>query len=297
LIGFLFVFAACLFWALDTLIRYPLINNRLISATSIVFIEHLLLSAIFGVVFFKSLKRLKHIKRNHLVSFFVVGGIGSALATVAFTKAFSYLNPSLVILLQKFQPVVAILLARLVLKERINLQFIFWAIVCLIGALLISSQDILQLLKPSSELHFQGAGLGYALVSFSILGWGASTVFGKKLLDEGYKHEQVIGGRFLVGFICLIPLMSFEPNINIYSVDTFGKISLMVLVSGVLAMYLYYNGLRHISARACSLTELFFPFFAVIVNWIFLDAKLTLLQMVGGLVLLFGSIVIQLKKY
>jgi hypothetical protein len=45
----------------------------------------------------------------------VIGGVGSAIATVAFTESFQFLNPSLVILLQKMQPVVAITLAAIVL--------------------------------------------------------------------------------------------------------------------------------------------------------------------------------------
>ena len=73
-------------------------------------------------------------------------------------------------------------------------------------------------------------------------------------------------------------------------------ISLMVFVSGLLAMYLYYNGLKKMSARACSLTELFFPFFAVIVNWIYLDATLSVYQIAGGLILILGSVVIQMKR-
>jgi drug/metabolite transporter (DMT)-like permease len=52
-----------------------------------------------------------------------------------------------VILLQKFQPVVAILLAWLVLKEPIPKPFLFWGFVCLIGALLISAPDIEKVLK------------------------------------------------------------------------------------------------------------------------------------------------------
>jgi drug/metabolite transporter (DMT)-like permease len=51
-----------------------------------------------------------------------------------------------------------------------------------------------------------------------------------------------------------------------HSMDTYGKVTLMVLVSGLLAMYIYYQGLRKISARACTLAEMFFPFMAVIVN-------------------------------
>lgn len=298
MIGFLLILGACFFWAIDTLIRYPLMQGE-ISATQIVFFEHALLSLVFVVIFGRSFKKLFHLKKKDIASFIVVGGVGSALATVTFTQAFSYLNPSLVILLQKFQPVVAVLLAKMVLKEKVQAPFIFWAIVCFAGALLIAFDDIKTVVEAESlnELVYRNAGLGYSLVFFSVIGWGASTVFGKRLLNQGFKHEQVLAGRFLVGFIFLVPVIFTESNLWSFPVEIYSKISLMVFVSGLLAMYLYYNGLRRISARACSLTEMFFPFLAVIVNWIFLGAKLTPTQLMGGAVLLLGSVVIQLKRY
>ncbi|MBT4792424.1 MAG: DMT family transporter, partial [Halobacteriovoraceae bacterium] len=182
--GFFLVLAACAFWALDSLVRYPLVNGG-VDAFAIVFYEHLILSVIFLVVFFKSLPKIWDSKLSHLFYFFMIGGVGSALATLAFTRAFYFLNPSLVILLQKFQPVIAISLARIVLKEKVQRVFILWALVCLAGALLISYEDILNLYtseKNISELLLHpGALQGYILVFISVFGWGAATVFGKKL--------------------------------------------------------------------------------------------------------------------
>ena len=300
LLGFVFILSACALWAIDTLIRYPLLYSG-VDAFSIVFYEHLMLSIIFIVVFYKSIPKFWDSKVSHLVYFLIIGGIGSALSTLAFTKAFQYLNPSLVILLQKFQPIIAISLARIVLREKIDKRFIFWGIVCLFGGLLISYEDISNVFFSkqgfSHLLFHENALTGYLLVAFSVTGWGASTVFGKKLLQVGYQDEQVMGGRFLIGFLCLLPMIPFQDNLFTHSVDVFSKISLMVLLSGFLAMYLYYHGLRKISARACSLTEMFFPFMAVIVNWFFLDAVLSPIQIVGGSLLLIGSVVIQLKRY
>ncbi len=298
--GFLLVLLACAFWALDTLIRYPLIQSGM-NAITIVFYEHLLLTIIFSIVFFKSLKKIWNAKTNHYFYFFIVGGIGSALATVAFTRAFVFLNPSLVILLQKFQPIVAILLARWVLKEQVKREFIFWAVICLAGALLISYEDILKLGNSGKSIYsllvHPGAFQGYILVIFSVIGWGSATVFGKKLGQEGYTDEQIMAGRFIMGFLCLIPLTSYSSDLFSHSLETYGKISLMVLVSGLLAMYVFYQGLRKISARACSLAEMFFPFMAVLVNWLFLNTALTPIQIIGGGLLLLGSVIIQLKHY
>jgi drug/metabolite transporter (DMT)-like permease len=113
------IIVACAFWAVDSLIRYPLLGSG-VSAYSIVFYEHLVLTGIFSVVFFKSIKDVTKAKASHLFFLGFIGIVGSAYATLAFTKAFTLLNPSLVILLQKFQPLVAILLARVVLGENIK---------------------------------------------------------------------------------------------------------------------------------------------------------------------------------
>lgn len=300
MLGFVFVLGACVLWAIDSLIRYPLINGG-VSAFSIVFYEHVLLVVIFFIVFYKSLPKFWKINPKHILYFFVIGGVGSALATLSFTKAFSLLNPSLVIILQKLQPIVAISLARVVLKERFGRHFIFWASICLVGGVLVSYEDILHLTNSKqnlSEILFHpGAGLGYILVLFSVLGWGSATVFGKKLSLLGYKDEQIMGGRFILGLLALLPFLPFSSQILSHGIEVYSKVSLMVLLSGLLAMYLYYHGLRKISARACSLTEMFFPFMAVIVNWLVLGAQLTPLQILGGGLLLIGSVTIQLKQY
>lgn len=300
MIGFFLVLAACALWALDTLIRYPLMQ-ALENSLVIVFYEHILLSLVLFVISFKSLKKFKQIQKKHFLYFFIVGGVGSAWATLAFTKAFMYLNPSLVIILQKLQPIIAIVLARIVLKEKIQKIFILWATVCLIGALMISFEDILNIINSKqsfNELFFhQKALLGYVLVLFSAIGWGASTVFSKKLVSLGYTDEIVLGGRFFMGLLCLLPFAIGEQTLFTHSVDTYSKVALMVLVSGLMAMYLYYQGLRRIPARLCTLAEMFFPFMAVIVNWLFLGATLTPIQILGGLILMLGSVVIQVKHY
>lgn len=299
MLGIGLVIAAAFLWAIDTLIRYPLMGEG-ISAYSIVLYEHIFLSVLFGILFFKSLKKLLTSNYKIILYFIVIGGFGSAIATLAFTRAFSFLNPSLVILLQKFQPIVAILLAAFILKEKVVKQFIFWAAICLAGALLISYEDLINIFNTKGDLgnllFHDNAFTGYALVAVSVVGWASSTVFGKKLSLSGVSNEEIMTGRFLVGLICLLPFLGMGADVFTHSVEIYGKVSLMVVISGVLAMYLYYRGLSKISARSCTLAEMFFPFFAVVVNWIFLDKSLSPIQLAGGGLLLLGSSMIQVRK-
>jgi drug/metabolite transporter (DMT)-like permease len=298
--GTFLVILACLLWGMDTLIRYPLVE-RGINPITIVFFEHCILTLIFSLGLIPNLKRIGELKLSDVFSFLIIGGVGSAIATVAFTESFQYLNPSLVILLQKFQPVVAIILAAIILKEEIQKQFLIWAALCLFGGLLISSPDIERfytlMVSNFGAVTSDVALKGYGLVGVSIVGWGATTVFGKRLSLAGFETKSIMAGRFLTGLLVLIPYVQWNRNLVLPNGEDYLRILIMVIISGAMAMWLYYQGLKRLSAKSTAIAEMFFPFFAIIVNWIFLGKQLSELQLVGGAILIFGSLVIQLKKY
>ncbi len=288
---------ACLLWALDTLIRYPLMFSGT-SAEMIVFSEHLLLTLLFLPILLKKKDKFLKISLPHIFYFLMIGGLGSAVATVAFTKAFAMVNPSLVILLQKLQPIIAIIFSYWLLKERMKPAFFGWAIIALIGGVLISFQDLapaFDLIKSGKvEFHTKAVN-GYLLTMVSVFGWALATVFGKKLSKNGYDEQEIMSGRFFMGFICLLPfLLSLNISLDV-SFEFIWKISVLALFSGALGMYFYYKGLKRIPAHLCTLAEMFFPFFAVAVNWIFLGKELSMMQITGGMLLLVSSTVIQSK--
>ena len=297
--GIFFVIVACLFWGLDTLIRYPLVESG-VNPINIVFYEHVLLTIVFSIGLIPAIKRIGELKIADVFSFLIVGGLGSALATVAFTESFHYLNPSLVILLQKFQPVVAIILAAIVLKEQIDKKFLIWASICLVGGLLVSSPDIERfyslMVSDFSKVTSDSAVRGYGLVGISVIGWGAATVFGKRLSMAGFETKSIMAGRFLIGLVCLIPFIQWNQSLILPHGEEYLKILVMVAMMA-LAMWLYYQGLKRLPAKTTAIAEMFFPFFAIIVNWVFLGKQLTDLQLLGGGILIFGSLVIQFKKY
>ncbi len=300
MVGMLCIIAASFLWALDTLIRYPLVDGG-INPVVIVFLEHLILTFVFLPKLVNNLPMIGNLKFSHGFSFLVVGAGGSAIATIAFTSAFMYLNPSLVILLQKFQPVVAILLANWILKEPLPRPYIFWACICLIGALLISGPDIekvIQLIRlDPSRLGSDGAIRGYALVAISVLGWGASTVFGKKLTMDGFEPTNIAGGRFLVGLMAISFFVPWGNEFIFKDQTDYIRLIVMVIFSGAMAMWFYYQGMKRLQAKVVTILEMFFPLMAIIVNYIFLGKQLSDVQLLGGALLMFGACILQFKKY
>ena len=193
-------------------------------------------------------------------------------------------------------------MASIVIGEKIRKPFIVLASVAIVGAVLISSQDIFPgLAQLDFKLAFlsEKSMLGYLLTMIAVASWGASTVFGKKLTAEGFNEIQIMGGRFTFGFIFLSAYIIANRQYLMGSWQwlTWGKILAMVILSGLLGMYFYYKGLKMISARLCAITEMFFPLSAVAINWIFLDAKLSSIQIIGAILLVISSTFIQIKSY
>lgn len=300
--GLFYILIACTLWAVDTLIRYPLIFGG-VSAEKIVLSEHLLLFLIFTPILIKSRKLFWEAKLSQIFAFFVIGGLGSAVATLAFTKAFGLINPSLVILLQKLQPLVAIFWAHTLLKEPIQKNFLIWAALCLVGGLLISYPDMspgIQSINWDASLWQNKKLLGYGLALLAVVSWGSATVFGKKLVQSGFREQEVMSGRFTFGLLVMLPFLftgRVELSFSHSEVELWGQIALMVILSGWLGMYFYYKGLLLIPARLCAIAEMFFPLCAVCINWWVHGQTLTSLQILGGALLLLGSTVIQFKRY
>lgn len=297
--GILFICIACFTWSLDTLIRYPLLGKGH-SAAQIILFEHLFLGLLFIPSIIKLLKKLLISNKKILFSFFIIGGVGSCLSTLAFTKAFGLINPSLVILLQKLQPVVAITFSSIFLQEKVNSKFIFWATICILGGLGVSYQQVFggfsfDLIGDNLKTGTQFYGIFLSL--FAVFGWGSATVFGKYLQQEKFKTNEIMGGRFFFGFLTSLYFLLF--NVQILDVNSkfLTDILILVLLSGVVGMFFYYRGLNRVPAKIATLAELFFPICAVIVNWLYLNSTLDWIQIVSAIILIFGSTIIQMKRY
>ena len=296
--GTLFIMIACFTWALDTLIRYPLLGSGY-SALQIVLIEHLTLVVIVSPILWRYRSVFRHLSRNSLLCLFFIGGVGSAIGTLAFTEAFRYLNPTVVILLQKLQPIVAILLAYWFLKERIEGQFIRWAAIILSGSFIMMWPDLR--LLSDAQWHYSSDSMsllkGYGFTLVAVAAWGAATVCGKYLSHQNVPANAIMSGRFVAGLLVLLPLAMVQSDslISIESVDL-SLIVVMALLSGLIGMWFYYRGLKTVPAQLATLAELSFPVFAAAINWFFLDKSLTTYQVVGAAILILGNIGLRMKE-
>jgi len=130
----LLIARAAMLWGSDVLLRSQALSAGW-SPARLVLGEHLILCLLFLPALWRGRGEFIRLTRVQWAALLFVGWGGSALATWLYTTAFA-LDGSralTVVLLQKTQPVVAILLAGWVLRERRGVLFWFWAVGALAG--------------------------------------------------------------------------------------------------------------------------------------------------------------------
>jgi drug/metabolite transporter (DMT)-like permease len=220
------------------------------------------------------------------ISLLVIGWGGSALATLLFTKAFTVGNPTVVILLQKSQPLFAIVLAAFLLRERLGWAYWPCFAVAMVGAYLISfgNLDAFAALG-SAELLAAALALGAALL------WGSSTVLGRLVLKDMPFHA-LTGARLLLAAPLLAGIVVIQGavgGLGAAFASEPGRVILLALIPGLLGLLLYYRGLTGTRASYATLAELAFPATAVVLNWTFLGVGVSANQVLG-FVLLWGAV-------
>ncbi|HEY3962479.1 MAG TPA: DMT family transporter [Gaiellaceae bacterium] len=270
-LGIVLVAVAAAMWGLDAWIRAPLAQTTAVA--TIVFGEHVVLVALTAPFVVGALVAVWRAGWRHVLAAVVIGAGSSAVATILFTQAFAdghdFVTP---VVLQKVQPLVAVVGAAVILGERVRPRFVFFLIPALAGT---------WLMGVAHPLHPTVQGLRptiYALLAAVL--WAMGTVLGRYLARD-LRFEHVATLRFVFGLAgsAVALLVLSAPAFATWH-DT-GYIALLAFVTGFLALGLYYYGLRTTPAVAATIAELAFPVSAILVGYFKFGQTLTSWQWVG----------------
>ena len=295
LVGALAIMLAALFWSLDgTFIRPKLYS---LPAGLVVFTEHLLGFIVLAPFLIPRLRQLKNLDKKSWGAAIWISFFGGFLGTLAITQAFfsamdGVVTFATVVILQKLQPIFALLMARLLLKEKLSKQFYAWAGLAVVAAYFLAFGKHGLILK---DINFWHSAAFYAIVA--AFAFGSSTVFGKRLVNHlDYKSTAAL--RFGLTIIITGIYLIFSSGFSKYSIVSntqWWMFALIVFTSGAVSMFVYYFGLRRVSASVATICELFWPFSAVILDYFFNHNTLNATQIVAALVMI-GAIYMVVRR-
>ncbi len=286
--GAIAVAIAAALWGISGIIFIPHLNN--LPTYFVVFMMHFLPFCFLTVLFYKQYKFITAFTKLDWLVLILIALFGAILGTLAIVKALFLVNfhhLSVVVLLQKLQPIFAILLANLILKEKISKYFVLLTVITLCGGYLLT----FGLKLPAAERNINTV---YACLCaiFAAFCFGSATVLGKCVTDR-YSSITITFYRYLLTTLILgAYLLSFD-KIDIFEHITPMNWIIFVIImftSGLLSIYLYYVGLKNINANIATFCELSMPIAAVSLDYIVNGNILSSIQIIGGIIMITGII-------
>ena len=288
LLGSIFIIIAAMMWGIDGILLTPsyFIKFKFFDVNFIVFIAHAIPTVILSIFFSKQYKYLKTFTKSDYLFFILIALFGGTIGTLSIVKALelsNYTPYSIVILIQKTQPIFAILLAIFLLKEKPSKNFYVVAVIALIAIYFLTFEFKSPVLLKQNNLL---AVLYSLLAAFS---FGSSTVFGKKVVYKFSFLTSTFYRFFFTAIITMLFVIFSETTRNTITQYTQNRnlmgLSLFIAIFGLLAILIYYNGLKYVKATIATFCELAFPITSVVTEAIIYKRFLSPIQLVAAIVL------------
>lgn len=273
-------------WGVDGIVLRPSLYS--LPVALVVFVESAIVAVYLSPILIKNPKELKSLKSIDWLAFAGVALFGGAIGTMAITKALFYVNfvnLSIVILIQKLQPVFALILAALILREKLSKKFFFWAALAIIGAYFMT----FGLQFPV----FDSGDKTLAAAAFSLLAafsFAFSTILSKRALKNVSFEMGTYLRFFITTFIMMIIVLALGQFSTVGSISSKQTIIFLIIAftTGGPAIFIYYYGLKRTAASVSTIAELAFPLTAVILEYAIRKNLLDFVQWIGVVVLVFS---------
>ncbi len=290
------IMIAATFWSLDGILIRPQFYQ--FSPINVVFIEHLLWVIVLSPFLFFWIKKVVKMKRKDFISLlwvcFFWGLIWTLTITEAFFSAYRWeATLSTIIILQKLQPVFALSMAAILLREKLSKRFYFWAFVSIVSAYFIAFGS---LWKDIFNVNILNLPAFFAILA--AFAFGSSTVFWKTLVNDlGFKLTTSL--RFtltsLLALVALFLFGDFADFWNFFPIH-WQLLGVIVVSSWAGALFLYYFWLKKVSASSATIFELMWPLSAIFFDYFFNWKMMNTMQILGSIVLMVSFFMIILEK-
>jgi DME family drug/metabolite transporter len=262
-----FVALAATLWASDAYFRNQLVQH--LSATQIVVAEDALITLFLLPVLIRSRHELRLLGARGWTAVAVIAAGAQALATILFTASFSIAAQHQLFaetfVLQQTQPLIAIVLAWVVLGERRRPWFWPAAAVAIVAVyMVVFASDPL---SPVTALQNGRIEVGLLALGAAVL-WASGTVLGRFALGS-ISFWSMTALRFTLALPVLVVIVLVQSGLGGFGhyrlTDFVPNLLAIAIVPGLLALLLYYRALSKTPASLATIAEMAYPVAATLI--------------------------------
>jgi len=221
--------------------------------------------------------------------------LGVFPAQVLMTWGTQYSLASNAAILTLCLPVITVIFAFLMLKEKMNKIRWISFIIAIIGVILCSTGDIKQMNFGSKY------AIGNILIFLAIIG-NAYYNTGVKKIASRYSEMELLFFTYIVMVILLTPLVLYYENdiferIPVFTKQTWTGMILLTFFHNFLSMLLFFKALKVLDAMQVALSNYLVAFFGLPIAAFWLGETLNIMAIAGGILVLFSTLIITIVDY
>jgi drug/metabolite transporter (DMT)-like permease len=227
------------------------------------------------------------IKKNLFLILLSGGAVG--LNWILLFEAYNYTTISKATLSYYCAPIFAVLISPLILKEKITPKKLSGVFAAMIGLILVVGFG-------NGEAPLVGAQLKGIIYGLTAAFFYALVMLINKLL-KGLSGIEITLTQLIMSVIVLTPYIFIKEGFVISTIDQSSIYNILILgiVHTGIAYYMYFTAMQYVSTHTTALYSYIDPISAIIMSFVFLREKLSLIQVLGGVIIL-SSVIFTKEK-
>lgn len=231
---------------------------------------------------------LKGLKKDLIL--LLISGVAMGINWILLFESYNYTTVSLATVSYYFAPVIVMVLAPLILKEKLTKKQVICFLISTIGLVLIVG-----------TFEFKK---GNANVIGILLGVLAACFYATVILIN--KKIKAIDGiqrtflQFIASLVAIVPYTLLTSGINLFSIsgDNFMWLLIIGIVHTGIAYCLYFSSMKELPSQKVSIFSYIDPMTSILLSFMILNERFTLLQLLGTILILGSTILneINFKK-
>jgi drug/metabolite transporter (DMT)-like permease len=282
--GYLYAIGAAILWGIGGPVAKHLFNE---GVTALVLTQmRQTLSFLLLMTFFLVARRdLARIRLRDIPYLMTMGMAGLALVQISYYSAIARIQVAAAILLQYMAPIVILLFAAAFMKEKLTPTKLLSLLLAVGGCALVAGAYNIRFLT----LNLGGVAWGLT----SAVCFAFYTLYGQMGLR---KYPPMTLFAYSCGFGSIVwwvlnPPQSFFSIA--YSPMTWLAFLYVAVLGTIVPFILYFKSLERMEASRVSITSTLEPVVAGVIAYVFIGEKMGFLQVVGGMLVLAGIILLQ----
>lgn len=278
-----FILSMIIFGTIGLVVRYVELSSG----------ERALLSSFIGclfllLIFFMIKKKISWnlVKSNAL--FLILSGIALGGNWIFLYQSYDHTTIANATLGYYFAPVFVMILSPFVLREQLSIKKIVCIGVAIIGMLMIVGEGV----RASSSVDLLGLSFGLIAAAF----YAALLLLNKFIKDMGKLELTII--QLGTTTLLLMPYVFLTSGFGIFEVSSSSIPFILILgiINTGIGFWLFFSGMEKLKGQSIAMLSYVDPFVAILISAIILQEQMTIVQMLGGVLLLGSTFVSEIRS-